>query len=232
MAEPDSSDCRDDELTPELVVRAYCVGAFPMADGRDGEVGWYSPDPRAVIPLEDDGFKVSRSLGKRVRSGCYRVTMDRAFEEVIQACAQRRACDADTWISPKILEVYNELHRGGLAHSVEAWAPAPGNSPGSSSPGSSGEGAGSKLCESGELVGGLYGVALGGVFFGESMFHRATDASKVCLVAVVEHLRRRGFGLLDVQFVNPHLEQFGVVELSRDEYMDRLEEALRGGDRW
>jgi leucyl/phenylalanyl-tRNA---protein transferase len=196
-----------DDLTPEMVVRAYCVGVFPMADGRDGEVGWYSPDPRALIPLDEDGFKVSRSLGKRVRSGCYQVTMDRAFDEVIRACAQRRACDVDTWISPRIVEVYCALHKAGLAHSVEAWV-------------------------GDDLVGGLYGVALGGVFFGESMFHRATDASKVCLVALVEHLRRQRFEMLDVQFVNPHLEQFGVVELGRDEYLERLAGAIGGESRW
>ncbi len=207
-------------------MRAYCAGAFPMADGRDGEIRWYSPDPRAVIPLEDDGFKVSRSLRKRVRNGCYRVTMDRAFEEVIRACAHPRAADADTWINQRIVDVYNELHQAGLAHSVEAWAPR------SFSPGSYADRSGSKLSEEGELVGGLYGVSLGGAFFGESMFHRATDASKVCLVALVEHLRGRGFGLLDVQFVNPHLEQFGVIEISSEAYITRLHEALESGAKW
>ncbi len=188
-------------------MRAYCAGAFPMADGRDGSIRWYSPDPRAVIPLEEDGFNVPRSLGKRVRSGCYRVTMDRAFQEVIQACAQPRPADPDTWINPQIVEVYNELHHAGLAHSVEAW-------------------------DGDDLVGGLYGVSLGGAFFGESMFHRATDASKVCLVALVEHLRAKGFGLLDVQFVNPHLEQFGVTEIPNAAYLGRLHEALESGAMW
>jgi leucyl/phenylalanyl-tRNA---protein transferase len=197
----------DEQLTPELVVRAYCAGAFPMADGRDGEIGWYRPDPRAVIPLEEGGFRVPRSLQKRVRSDCYRVTRDRAFDEVLRACAKPRANDGDTWINPKIIGVYNELHDAGLAHSVEAWA-------------------------GDDLVGGLYGVALGGAFFGESMFHRATDASKVCLVALVEHLRARGFGLLDVQFVNPHLEQFGVTEISNEAYLVRLHEAIESGAMW
>ena len=203
-----------EELTPELVVRAYSMGAFPMADGRDGAIGWYSPDPRAVLPIDEDGFKVSRTLRRRVRSGCYRITMDHAFNEVIRTCALPRQDDDDTWINEKIIKVYCALHAGGLAHSVEAWAP------------------GSHACEQETLVGGLYGVALGGVFFGESMFHRATDASKVCLVALVEHLRARGFEMLDVQFVNPHLEQFGVVTLSRQDYMRQLEDALHSAAMW
>ncbi len=221
----------DVELTPELVVRAYCMGAFPMADGQEGEIGWYSPDPRALLPLGEDGFKVSRSLRRRVQSGCYRVTMDQAFGKVICQCAKPRGYADDTWINEQIIDVYSKLHEQGLAHSVEAWAPG-GVSPGSVSPESFVEGADGKPLEEGELVGGLYGVALGGVFFGESMFHHATDASKVCLVALVEHLRRRGFEVLDVQFVNPHLEQFGVVEVPREAYLSRLEAALRGGDRW
>lgn len=198
------------ELTPELVVRAYCVGAFPMSDSRDGEIRWYSPDPRALLPLEEGRFKVSRSLRRRVNSGCYRVTMDRAFERVIRACAEPRPSEAQTWINDAIIDVYYQLHAAGLAHSVEAWVDE----------------------DEPELVGGLYGVSLGGAFFGESMFHRATDASKVCLVKLVEHLRDNGFGLLDVQFVNPHLEQFGVYEISRDEYLGRLETALKSGARW
>ena len=199
-----------DKLTPELVVRAYCMGAFPMADGRRGRIGWYTADPRALLPLEEGGFKVSRSLRRRVKSGCYRVTRDRAFERVIRACAEPRPGEVDTWINQDIIRVYSQLHDAGLAHSVEAW---------------SGE-------DEPELVGGLYGVALGGVFFGESMFHRATDASKVCLVHLVEHLRAHGFELLDVQFENPHLKQFGVVEVPREAYMQRLERALGSGARW
>jgi leucyl/phenylalanyl-tRNA---protein transferase len=210
MAEPGTANSRDDELTPELVVRAYCVGAFPMADGRDGGIGWYSPDPRAVIPISEDGFRVPRSLRRRVHSGTYHVTMDQAFDRVIRACAEPRPSAADTWINDEVVDVYNQLHRAGLAHSVEAWA---------------GD-------DEKELVGGLYGVALNGAFFGESMFHRATDASKVCLVALVEHLRARGFELLDVQFVNPHLKQFGVMEIPRSDYMDRLERALSSGVSW
>lgn len=220
-----------DSLTPELVVRAYCVGAFPMADARDGEIRWYSPDPRALLPLEEERFKVSRSLRRRVNSGSYRVTMDRAFGRVIRACAEPRPIAEETWINDAIIDVYCQLHEAGLAHSVEAWAPAPGTSapgvPDAEATGASGGASGED-----ELVGGLYGVSLGGAFFGESMFHRATDASKVCLVKLVERLRDKGFGLLDVQFVNPHLEQFGVYEVSRDEYLDRLEAALNLGARW
>ena len=223
MDRPVSSEYRDDELTPELLVQAYCMGAFPMAEGRDGEIGWYSPDPRAVLPMDEAGFKVSRSLRRRVNSGCYQVTKDKAFGEVIRACGLPRKDDDDTWISEKIVEVYSGLHAGGLAHSVEAWAPGPG---------SIAKGEDRRVCEGRELVGGLYGVALGGVFFGESMFHRATDASKVCLVALVEHLRKQRFEMLDVQFVNPHLEQFGVMELPRDEYLRRLEGALQSECRW
>lgn len=213
----------DEELTSELVVRAYCAGAFPMAERRNGPVRWYSPDPRAVIPLTEPGFQVPRSLRRRVRSGCYRVTMDRAFGEVIRACAEPRSNADETWISRPIIEVYNQLHEAGLAHSVEAWLtdapPRDGDAP-------------DTRTASDTLVGGLYGVVLGGAFFGESMFHRATDASKVCLVALVDHLRRCGFELLDVQFINPHLEQFGVTEIPRSEYMERLDHALRSGAQW
>lgn len=208
------------ELTPELVVRGYCVGAFPMARGRHGRIDWYSPDPRAVLALEPGGFTVPRSLRKRVRSGRFEVTRDAAFERVIRACAGPRphpktgelprSAAAGMWINDTIIDVYTRLHHAGLAHSVEAWAAGPER----------------------ELVGGLYGVSLGGAFFGESMFSRASDASKVCLVHLVEHLRQRGFTLLDVQFVNPHLMQFGVTEIPRAVYLRRLEAALASEVRW
>ena len=149
--------------------------------------------------------------------------MDRAFGEVIRACAEPRSNADETWISRPIIEVYNQLHEAGLAHSVEAWLtdalPRDDDAP-------------DTRTASDTLVGGLYGVVLGGAFFGESMFHRATDASKVCLVALVDHLRRCGFELLDVQFVNPHLEQFGVTEIPKSEYMQRLDHALRSGAQW
>lgn len=185
-----------DELKSDLLVAAYASGIFPMAE-RDGSIAWYRPDPRAVIPL--DGLKVSRSLRTAARRRGFEVRVNAAFERVIRACAER----ADgTWISGDIIEAYCELHRLGLAHSVETWR---------------GEG----------LVGGLYGVALGGAFFGESMFHRVTDASKVALVALVERMKDRGFTLLDTQFLTPHLISLGAVEITRREYERRLRQALR-----
>ncbi len=183
-------------LTPDLLVRAYCAGFFPMADSRRGRIRWYSPDPRAVIPLES--FHVPRSLRRTIRRGLFDVRVNTAFRAVIRACAER----PETWISDEIVRAYEALHALGLAHSVETWQ---------------GE----------RLVGGLYGVALGGAFFGESMFSRVTDASKVALVALVERLRARGFTLLDTQFLTPHLARFGAVEIPRGEYLRRLAAALR-----
>jgi leucyl/phenylalanyl-tRNA--protein transferase len=183
-------------LTPDLLVRAYCAGFFPMADSRHGRIRWYSPDPRAVIPLET--FHVPRSLRRTLRRGLFEVRVNGAFAAVIRACAER----PETWISDEIVRAYEDLHALGLAHSVETW-------------------------REGRLVGGLYGVALGGAFFGESMFSRETDASKVALVALVERLRARGFVLLDTQFLTPHLARFGAVEIPRADYLRRLEAALR-----
>lgn len=203
MAEPVPDD--PERITPELLVRAYLAGAFPMAEGRSGRVSWYSPEPRAVMPfVEGDplgAFHVRKSLAKNVRRAAFDMTQDRAFAEVIAGCAEPRVDDADTWISPAIVSAFTELHRHGLAHSVEAWDGA-------------------------RLVGGIYGLALGGAFFGESMFSRRPNASQVCLVHLVEHLRSRGYTLFDVQFVNPHLEQFGVVEVRRERYMQMLAEAV------
>jgi leucyl/phenylalanyl-tRNA--protein transferase len=190
---------RDNALDPDDVLWAYRQGAFPMADGRRGRVRWYRPDPRALLPL-DERFRVRRSLAKRVRSGRFEITRDRAFERVIRACAEPRPGHTETWINGTIIDVYCELHRRGFAHSVEAW-------------------------RGDELVGGLYGVAIGAAFFGESMFSRESDASQVCLVHLVEHLRARGYMLLDVQFTNPHLEQFGVIEVRCGEYLRHLTKA-------
>ena len=184
------------ELTPELLLHAYAAGIFPMADPETGEIHWYAPDPRAILPLE--GFKVSRSLRRTVRSGVFEIRTDASFESVVRACAERQ----DTWISEAIVSSYTSLNRLGFAHSVEAW------------------------CD-GELAGGLYGVSIGGAFFGESMFHRKTNASKVALVYLVEHLRSRGFQLLDTQFATAHLERFGVEEISREEYESILQRAIR-----
>jgi leucyl/phenylalanyl-tRNA---protein transferase len=182
------------------LVSAYSSGWFPMAVD-DGEIRWYSPDPRGVIPLER--FHLPARLARLVRGGRFRVEINRSFEEVMRACAEteRKPEDAGTWISDEILASYAELHRLGIAHSVETWLHD-------------------------RLVGGLYGVALGGAFFGESMFHHVTDASKVALAALVERLRARDFRLLDVQWVTPHLERFGAVEISRSKYLKLLEQAL------
>lgn len=196
-------------MTPQLVAWAYRHGYFPMALTRHGPVDWYSPDPRAVLPL--DGLKVSRSLRKRLQRQTYEVTFDRSFPEVVQTCAdiQRDSFDSGggTWINDEIIRTYRVLHELGVAHSVEAYA-------------------------DGELVGGLYGLAIGAAFFGESMFHRATDASKVCLVHLVEHLIVRHFELLDTQIINDHMASLGAIEISRDEYLRRLSDAVAVPDRW
>ena len=188
-------------IQTELLLAAYAGGWFPMADD-DGRLSWYSPDPRGVIPLET--FHVPRRLQRVLRSGAFRLEFDTVFPEVIRACAEaeRDPGDAGTWISEEIIESYGALHESGYAHSVETW-------------------------QGDRLVGGLYGVALGGAFFGESMFHRATDASKVALAALVARLVDRGFTLLDTQWLTPHLEQFGAIEIPRAEYLVRLDRSLR-----
>lgn len=188
-------------LTPEMVVEGYLRGFFPMAESREGEIGWFSPDPRAVFPL--DGLVVSRSLRRTIRRGTFEVRVDTAFRHVVQKCAER----AETWISDEILDVYSRLHDQGIAHSVESWA-------------------------GDELAGGLYGVALGGAFFGESMFSAKTDASKVALVALVERLRRGGYLLLDTQFITPHLRRLGAVEIPRAAYLRALRRALLVKGEW
>jgi leucyl/phenylalanyl-tRNA--protein transferase len=186
-------------IDTSLLVSAYAQGIFPMSV-EDGSIGWFSPDPRGIVPLEPpDAFVVSRRLARVVRQGKFEIVVDRGFEAVMRACAADR--DDGTWISEEIIESYVALHRRGLAHSVEAW-------------------------QDGALAGGLYGVHLGGAFFGESMFHRVTDASKVALVALVDRLRAGGFSLLDTQWTTPHLEQFGAIEIPRDEYLARLAFAL------
>ena len=184
-------------IEPHLLLQAYASGWFPMAvDDPAGEgIEWFSPDPRGIIPLER--FHVSKRLERVVRQGKFEVAIDRAFADVMQACAGRD----ETWINQEILESYRELHRLGFAHSVECWL-------------------------DGELVGGLYGVSLRGVFFGESMFHRVTDASKVALHALVARLKERRYALLDVQWVTPHLVQFGAVEVSRRRYLQMLRYAM------
>ena len=181
-------------LTPDVLVAAYANGIFPM--DVDGTIQWFSPDPRAIIDLDE--FHVARRLRRVCRSGRFEIRINTCFEKVVRECGNRRE---GTWISEEIVTAYTRLHDLGLAHSIETW-------------------------RAGELAGGLYGVALGGAFFGESMFHRRTDASKVALVALVERMRDRGFELFDVQFLTPHLERFGAKEIPREAYLARLEAAL------
>lgn len=188
-------------LTPEVVLYGYRIGVFPMADPEDDEIYWYSPDPRAVIPL--DAFHVPKNLEKLVARGRFEIASDHDFEGVIRACAERES----TWISEEVIRVYSALNKRGFAHSVECWM-------------------------DGRLVGGLYGVAVGAAFFGESMFHRETDASKVALVHLVSRLRQGGYVLLDTQYSTRHLEQFGVTQIPRKEYERMLEEAVAKEATW
>lgn len=185
-------------LTPELLLQGYALGVFPMAESRDDpEVFWVDPRRRGVLPL--DGFHVSRSLARRIRRGGYRIAVDEDFEAVLDGCAERD----ETWINAPIRRLYGELHRRGAAHSVEV-----------------------RDAGDGTLIGGVYGVALGAAFFGESMFSRRTDASKIALAYLVDRLRRGGFALFDTQFVTPHLRSLGAVEIARHEYHRRLRDAL------
>lgn len=188
-------------LTPRLLLNAYSQGIFPMADDTDGSIYWYDPDPRAIIPL-DNRFHVSRSLARRIRQGGFEVRYDTAFRAVMTACAEPAPGRESTWISDDLIDIYNELHSLGFAHSVEIWI-------------------------ENQLAGGLYGVTLAGLFAGESMFSRVADSSKIALVYLVERLRQGGFILLDTQFITPHLRRFGAYEISRAEYKARLEQALR-----
>lgn len=183
-------------IDPALLVDAYRHGIFPMALEAD-EIGWFSPDPRGILPL--DWVHVPVRLARVIRSGRFEVQIDRDFQGVMRACAADR--EDGTWISEAIIESYSELHRLGLAHSIETW-------------------------RAGRLVGGLYGVHLGGAFFGESMFHHETDASKVALMALVTRMRERRMTLLDIQWVTPHLAQFGAIEIPRDDYLARLGEVV------
>jgi leucyl/phenylalanyl-tRNA--protein transferase len=199
-------------LEADRLLAAYRRGIFPMAVDKRGSLGWFSPDPRAVIPL-DEHFHIPHGLRRVLKQGKFGVTSDTDFETVIRECATRKE---GTWISEGIIESYCKLHRLGHAHSIEVRLHPKAASLSRVPPPSSWP-----------LVGGLYGVAIGGAFFGESMFHRATDASKVALVALVERLRAGGFVLLDTQWVTPHLRQFGAYEIPRHEYLRRLEHALR-----
>jgi len=188
------------QLTPDLLLRAYAIGIFPMAESRvDPELHWIDPDMRGILPL--DKFHVPRKLRAKLRRGHFEVRCDTAFHDVIQGCAEPGENRPDTWINPVIEQLYSELYELGFAHSVECW-------------------------RNGELVGGLYGVSLGAAFFGESMFSRVTDASKVALVQLVLRLRRGGFHLLDTQFNTQHLSRFGAEEIPREAYRQLLTKAV------
>lgn len=183
-------------LTPDVLLHAYRSGMFPMAMDDTGEIGWFSPDPRGIIPI-DESFHVPHGLARTLKKRPFEIRFNTAFRSVMEGCAARET----TWISDLIVESYLKLHLQGNAHSVEAW-------------------------KDGQLVGGLYGVSIGGAFFGESMFSRATDASKVALVALVERLRATGFVLLDTQWTTDHLKTFGAADIPRRIYLRRLATAL------
>lgn len=187
-------------ITPDILLRAYSIGLFPMAESADDpEIFWVEPEVRGVLPL--DQFHVSHSLAKKLRRKPFDIRFDSAFEQVIEKCAEPAGDRPSTWINATIRKLYCELHAMGHAHSVEAF-------------------------EGEELVGGLYGVSLGSAFFGESMFSRRTDASKICLVHLVERLKARGFTLLDTQFTTEHLKTFGAIDIPKEDYLEKLKDAV------
>lgn len=197
-----SRDTASSEITPEVLLRAYACGIFPMSESADDPtIFWVEPEQRGVIPL--DGFRVSSRLARTVKADAFRVTINTAFRQTIAACAEPKPGRDDTWINNRIRDLYTSLHGIGHCHSVEVWT-------------------GDKL------VGGLYGVSLGRAFFGESMFHRTRDASKVALVHLVARLIAGGFVLLDTQFVTDHLRSFGAVEVPRRRYRALLDDAIAG----
>ncbi|MCC2609570.1 leucyl/phenylalanyl-tRNA--protein transferase [Neorhizobium sp. Rsf11] len=187
-------------ITPQTLLRAYSIGLFPMAESaEDPEIFWVEPEMRGILPL--DGFHVSKSLAKAIRRQPFDIRFDTAFEQVIALCAEPAEDRPSTWINDTIRKLYSDLHRMGHAHSVEAW-------------------------EGDQLVGGLYGVSLGAAFFGESMFSRRTNASKICLVHLVERLKAKGFILLDAQFTTEHLKTFGAIDIPKDDYLRLLRTAV------
>ena len=193
-----------DSITPNLLLQAYSAGVFPMSEGRDdGDLFWVDPDDRGILPL--DGFHIPHKLAKIIRQDRFEVRADTAFRKVVESCSKPARGRETTWISERIEALYTDLHARGFAHSVECWL-------------------------DGELVGGLYGVSLAGAFFGESMFHTVTEASKVALVHLVARLRAGNYSLLDTQFVTSHLQQFGAVEIPREDYHALLGRALGRGD--
>ncbi|TVQ78991.1 MAG: leucyl/phenylalanyl-tRNA--protein transferase [Phycisphaeraceae bacterium] len=218
----------DDDDIVQGLLNAYRMGAFPMSDSRTGMIGFYTADPRGILPLhEHEGFHVPRSVEKVIRSGRFEIRADSAFEEVMRRCALPRCPGDEAWISDELVSWYTALSRHGHAHSIEAWRRDPVN-------------------DRPTLVGGIYGVSLGSAFFGESMFceprrrlpdgHRdpldGTDASKVCLVMLVRHLAACGYTLFDTQMVTEHVRRFGGQEVSRAEFETRLDAVSDDPDRW
>jgi leucyl/phenylalanyl-tRNA--protein transferase len=193
---PDGLVALGGDFSPERLLLAYRSGIFPWTDD---PISWWSPDPRGIFEL--DQFHVSRSFARFLRRNPYRLTVDRAFRLVMEGCAAPNAGRGQTWITPSFIAAYTQLHEQGHAHSVECW-------------------------QGDELVGGIYGVAVGGLFAGESMFHRADNASKAALHHLITHLRTRGFGLFDIQMVTDITQQLGAIEISRDVYLQRLNQAV------
>lgn len=194
------------DLTPDLLLRAYRHGIFPMAESADSpDLMWIDPPLRGILPL--DGFKLSRSLRKKMMRNQFEIRIDSQFEAVIDACALEGADREETWINPTIRDLYGQLFARGFCHTVEVWQTGPDGHD--------------------ELVGGLYGLAIGRAFFGESMFHRVTDTSKIALAALVARLQIGKFTLLDTQFLTPHLETLGGIEITRGQYQEQLQESLQ-----
>ncbi len=193
-------------ITPQMLLAAYAQGIFPMGEDRDDPtLYWVSPERRGILPL--DAFHMPARLRRTVRSGHFTVTFDQAFGRVMEECASPRPGREQSWINSEILRLYGALHASGHAHSVECW-------------------------REGKLAGGLYGVSLGAAFFGESMFSNQRDASKVALVHLMEKLRAGGYLLLDTQFITSHLARFGAIEIAREEYLSRLQDAIRRNAIW
>mgnify|MGYP003920047065 CR=1 FL=1 len=191
---------RSQTLSVDLLIYGYSTGIFPMADSETGEIQWYLPKMRAIIPL--DGFHVPRSLRQVIKKNLFEIRINENFEAVMRGCATDRGDQRGTWISEEMIEAYCELHKMGYAHSVESY-------------------------QDGKLVGGLYGVSIGGAFFGESMFYRVSNASKVALYYLVERLKARQFTLLDSQFINDNVARFGAIEIPHHQYLHMLKDALK-----
>ncbi|GAB6166863.1 leucyl/phenylalanyl-tRNA--protein transferase [Thermostilla marina] len=198
-ADMDGIVCIGGELSPDWLIDAYVHGIFPWPFDENFPIPWCSPDPRGIIPL--DGYHFSRSLCRLLRKRHFEVTCDRAFRRVLRHCADAHGGRDHTWLTDAMIDAYDELHHIGFAHSVEAWF-------------------------EGKLVGGVYGVAIGGLFAAESMFYLLPNASKVALAHLLIHVRRRGYRLFDIQMVTPHTRTFGGIEISRSEYLQRLAFAL------